>query len=140
MSVTRNQGASGVLVGWFHDSSRRWRTSNSIAWRADGNGDTYWIFYEYGTRSGRTGGGGAFEGERYQTTATKPFPADGTVHAWRLVYEPDGNDGAGELILSFDDATYRTPVRPEDRQDGAVLNRFGIWSQESTPGDGNLDR
>lgn len=135
MAVSHNSGASGVLIGWFHHTSRSWRTTNSLAFRADGNGDTYWLFVEYGTRNGRTGGIGAFEGERYQTTKTMPFPADGSTHAWRLEYDPNGNEGAGSVEFRIDDRTYEFDVRPEDREDGALFDRFGIWNQETT-GDG----
>jgi hypothetical protein len=85
-AVSRAEGASGALFGWFHETSRGWRTSNSLIFRLDGNGGKYWVFYEYGTRHWMTGGGGCFEGEQYQTTTTKPFPADGAVHTWSLDY------------------------------------------------------
>ncbi len=134
MAVTQNSGSSGVLVGWFHHTSRSWRTTNSLAFRADGNGDTYWMFFEYGTRNGRTGGMGCFEGQRYQTTASEPFAADGSTHQWRLEYDPSGNDGIGSVEFRLDDRTYRLPFRKEDREDGAVFDRFGIWNQEATGG------
>lgn len=132
LAITANHGASGVLIGWFHHTSRSWRTTNSLAFRADGNGDSFWLFYEYGTRNGRTGGMGAFEGERYQTTPTKPFPVDGKPHTWRLEYDPAGNNGAGLLTFQIDDRSYQVDIRPEDREDGAVFDRFGIWTQEAT--------
>ena len=81
-SVTRDESTSGVLFGWFHESSRGWRTPNSVVFRLDGNGGKYWVFSEYGTRHWLTGGKGCFEGDRYQTTRTKPFRADGTPHTW----------------------------------------------------------
>ena len=59
-SVTNDAGGSGVLFGWFHDSSRGWRTPNSLVFRIDGNGGGYWVFYEYGTSHWLTGGGGCF--------------------------------------------------------------------------------
>ena len=67
-AVTNDEGSSGALVGFVHESSEGWRTPNSIAFRVDGNGGKYWLFFEYGTRNGKTGGKGVFEGERYQTT------------------------------------------------------------------------
>ncbi len=132
MTIPQNNGPSGVLVGWFHESSRGWRTSNSLAFRADGNGDTYWLFFEYGTRHGRTRGMGCFEGERYQTTPTEPFAADETVHEWRLEYDPDAADGVGTVAFQVDERRYSFPFRREDRDDGAVFDRFGIWNQETT--------
>jgi len=37
-AVTNDESASGVLFGWFHESSRGWRTPNSLVVRLDGNG------------------------------------------------------------------------------------------------------
>ena len=78
-AVTQDESTSGVLFGWFHDTSRGWRTPNSLVFRLDGNGGKYWVFYEYGTRHWLTGGGGCFEGERYQTTPAvlRPRPRPG---------------------------------------------------------------
>ncbi|MEM9660214.1 MAG: hypothetical protein AAF961_17755, partial [Planctomycetota bacterium] len=132
LAVTRNWGSSGALVGWYHTSSQGWRTSDSLAFRVDGNGDAFWVFYEYGTHSGRTGGGGAFEGERYQSTPTPPFPVDGTVHDWTLAYDPDGGNGSGLITFRIDDRSYRLPVRADDRADGATFDHFGIWNQQTT--------
>ena len=87
-AVTKAGGSSGVLFGWFNQTSHGWRTPNSLAFRLDGNGGKYWVFVEYGTRHWLTGGIGCFEGEHYQTTPTRPFPADGTVHQWSLRHLP----------------------------------------------------
>ena len=135
LAVTRNDGSSGALIGWYHTTSRGWRTPNSLAFRIDGNGDTFWLFYEYGTRHGRTAGAGAFKGERYQTTPTPPYPADGTVHRWSLVYDPDGGDGHGGMTFRVDRRVYELALREEDRADGAQFDHFGIWNQQAT-GDG----
>ena len=132
--VPAAEGASGLLVGWFHDTSRGWRTPNSLGMRLDGNGGKYWMFYEYGTRNWHTGGGGAFDGEQYQTTRTPPFPVGDTVHQWSLDYDPAGSDGRGLLTFRIDDRTYQAPLLPGHRADGATFNRFGIWNVQ-TPGD-----
>jgi len=133
-AVLHDDGSTGVLVGWYHDSSDGWRTPNSIALRLDGNGGKYWIFYEYGTQSRYTGGGGAFKGQRYQTTPTQPFKADGTPHDFRLLYDPNANNGIGKATFQVDDRVYELDVRERDRKDGMLLNRFGIWNQNSSGG------
>ena len=133
-AVPRAGGSSGVMIGWFHESSRGWRTPNSLAFRIDGNRDKFWLFYEYGTRHWLTGGGGAFEGERYQTTKTPPVPADATVHAWALDYQPQALAGQGLLVFSVDDRRYELPLAAGHRADGATFNRFGIWNVQ-TQGD-----
>lgn len=133
-SVTRAEGGSGVMFGWFHHTSRGWRTPNSLAFRIDGNGGKYWVFYEYGTASGRTGGGGAFAGERYQTTETEPFPADGASHEWSLDYDPTAADGHGRLRFQIDDRTYEVPLADGHKQDAATFDRFGFWNVQTEGG------
>jgi hypothetical protein len=132
-AVTQAGDAGGAMIGWFHETSDGWRTPNSFVFRLDGNGGKYWVFYEYGTQNWATNGGGAFEGKRYQTTPTKPFPADGTVHEWVLTYDPDGGQGDGMMTVRIDGQEYQMPVSPGHKEDGIVLNRFGILNQQ-TPG------
>lgn len=134
LAVTRAEGGSGVLFGWFNKDSRGWRAPNSLAVRLDGNGGNYWVFFEYGTKEWRTGGGATFEG-RYQTTKTKPCAGDGTVHAWTLAYDPSGSGGDGEVTFTFDGEPFRAALLPGHKADGAVFDRFGVFNQQLT-GDG----
>ncbi len=131
-AVTNDAGGSGLLFGWFNESSRGWRTPNSLVFRIDGNGGRYWVFYEYGTRHWLTGGGGCFEGDRYQTTSTKPFAADGTVHQWSLAYDPQGANGSGLMTFVLDGKTYTQPLLPGHKEDGAEFNRFGLFNLQTT--------
>jgi hypothetical protein len=131
-SVTRDDSSSGTLFGWFHETSRGWRTPNSLVFRLDGNGGKYWVFYEYGTRHWLTGGAGCFEGDRYQTTPTKPFKADGTEHAWSLDYDPRGANGNGVVTFVLDGRTYAQALAPGHRTDGAEFNRFGAMNVQAT--------
>lgn len=127
--VPRADAGSGIMIGWFHESSRGWRTPNSIALRIDGNGGKYWAFYEYGTETGKTGGAGAFEGDRYQTTPTRPFLANNQSHRFRLAYDPVAGNGQGAVLLTIDETNYPPVVFPkEHRREGMTLNRFGIWN------------
>ena len=131
--IIHNEGGSGALFGWFNANSRGWRMPNSLVLRLDGNGDKYWLLFEYGTRNWLTGGGATFEG-RYQTTKTKPF-LDGTVHTWRLTYRPSATGGDAELELMLDGVSYREKVPAAHVADGATFDRFGIVNQQLT-GDG----
>jgi len=132
IAVTRDDSSSGTLFGWFHESSRGWRTPNSLVFRLDGNGGKYWVFYEYGTRHWLTGGAGCFEGDRYQTTPTKPFKADGTAHTWLLDYDPNGADGNGLITFVLDGKTYTEALAPGHKADGAEFNRFGVMNVQAT--------
>ena len=134
-AVHQDESSTGTLIGWFNDkASRGWRTSNSLAMRIDGNGGKYWVFFEYGTADWMTGGMGCFEGEQYQTTKTKPFPADGTPHDWSLVYDPGGGGGAGLVTLTLDGREYRLPLGEGHKARGATFNRFGVFNQQTTGG------
>lgn len=129
IAVKRADGGSGVMIGWFnHEQSQGWRTPSSLGFRVDGNGGKYWLFYEYGTAERGTGGAGAFEGDRYQTTKTLPFPADGTVHTWSLDYDPNSAEGRGLMKFRFDNDVYELPLAGGHKQQGATFDRFGIWN------------
>jgi len=131
-AVTRDESASGALFGWFNESSRGWRTPNSLVFRLDGNGARYWVFYEYGTRHWLTGGAGCFEGDAYQTTPTKPFPADGSTRTWSLDYDPNGADGDGLITFVIDGKVYTLALAPGHKADGAEFNRFGVFNLQNT--------
>src|SRR5262245_51884476 len=133
-SVTKDDGGSGVLFGWFNKDSRGWRTPNSLVFRLDGNGGKYWVFYEYGTRHWLTGGEGCFEWDRYQTTVTKPFAANGAAHTWSLAYDPDGAEGRGLITFILDGKSYGVALAPGHRADGAEFDRFGILNVQATGG------
>jgi hypothetical protein len=133
--VPRVEGNSGALFGWFNENSRGWRTPNSLVFRVDGNGKNFWVFFEYGTRNRLTGGMGCFEGEAYQKTPTKPFPADGSVHRWSLDYDPAGAGGNGLITFMLDGRPWNLPLQPGHKADGALFNRFGLFNQQLT-GDG----
>jgi len=132
--VRRADGSSGALFGWFNETSRGWRTPNSLAFRVDGNGGKYWVFFEYGTRNWFAGSGVCFEGERYQTTKTKPFPADGTVHEWKMTYDPSGEKGHGVIRFILDGKLYTCTLSHGHKSAGAVFNRFGIFNHQTTGG------
>lgn len=131
-AVTKADGASGVLIGWFNGKqSQGWRTPHSLVVRLDGNGGKYWVFFEYGTKNWKTGSGHTFEGEHYQTTRTPPELADGKVHTWQLSYDPDGNHGHGEMVFTMDGKAYRAPLKSSHKLDGATFDRFGLINQQT---------
>jgi len=130
-SVTRCDSSSGVLVGWFHNTSRGWRTPNSLVFRIDGETDRFRAFFEYGTRTWKTGGGTTFEGP-YQTTKTPMIPADGRPHIWSLDYDPAGAGGNGEIVFVLDGQRYAAPLETGHKAEGAVFDRFGIMNVQNS--------
>src|SRR5262249_30651972 len=69
---------------------------------------------------------------KYQTTKTKPVPADGRWHDWSLSYDPQALGGRGEMTFVLDGQTYKAPLGQGHRADGATFNRFGLWNQQIT--------
>jgi hypothetical protein len=128
-AVTKSLGNSGMLFGWFNQTSRGWRTPNSLVFRIDGEKNTFRVFFEYGTQHWLTGGGGCFEGEHYQTTPTPPFPADASVHTWNLDYNPDGD---GLITFTLDGKKYERAFATGHKEDGATFDQFGIFNQQSS--------
>jgi hypothetical protein len=131
-AVTRADKSSGTIFGWFNSRNRGWRTANALSFRVDGNGGKYWVLFEYGTKSLFAGGKGCFEGDAYQRTPTKPFPADGERHTWELVYDPDGHRGDGEITFTIDGIKYVLSLEPGHKADGATFDRFGIYNHQTT--------
>lgn len=128
-AVTHSEGGSGLLIGWFNSASRGWRTPNSLAFRIDGESNAYRVFFEYGTRHWKTGGGQTFEGP-YQTTTTPMPKADGARHTWELTYDPEGSEGRGEIVFVLDGIAYRAALEPGHKEDGAVFDCFGMFNQQ----------
>ena len=126
------EGASGILIGWFNSKkSLGWRTPHSMAVWLDGNDGKYWVFFEYGTRNWKTGSGHTFESKRYQTTKTSPEPADGKIHIWQLIYNPNGTQSHGEMVFTMNGKTYRNSLKPGHKLDGATFDRFGLINQQT---------
>jgi len=131
-AVTHDPGHSGMLFGFFNENSHGWRANNSLVLRLDGNANGYIVFYEYGTGSYLAHGGGAFEGERWQTTSTKPKRPDGTSHTWILDYDPSGAGGNGLITFTLDGETFKLPLLAGHKKDDATFNRFGILNLQTT--------
>lgn len=128
-NVTRSEGGSGALIGWFNTASRGWRAPNALFLRIDGESNSFRIFFEYGSQHWKTGGGQAFEGT-YQTNPSSKIPVDGKPHEWSIEYDPEGADGRGEITLQLDDEVHKAPLDEGHKLDGATFDRFGIMNQQ----------
>lgn len=130
-AVHEDHSSTGTLFGWFNDkASRGWRTAHSLAFRIDGNGGKFWVFFEYGTGDWMTGGKGCFEGEAYQTTKTNPFRPDGQPHDFAITYDPAGANNNGQITVTFDGRRQTLDLRPGDKSAGATFDRFGVFNHQ----------
>jgi hypothetical protein len=147
-----NQWHTGscIWIGFFNSDEQGWRPVNQIGFRLLGHRD-----YEFSTYAGIPVGamvephygpasyaaGGAFikktEGlheanmrEMKQDDILRILP-DGQRHTWKMTYDPDGNNGNGEMEFSIDGGKpIPVGIRDNHRKSGATFNRFGIFNEQ----------
>jgi hypothetical protein len=47
---------------------------------------------------------------------------------WKLAYDPAAEGGNGGITVTLGDATVTLPLKPGDKEKGATLNRFGLFT------------
>jgi len=62
------------------------------------------------------------------------FIPDGRVYDWELVYDPEANHGEGVLTFHLGDQEQMLNLPTGARDEGAVLNRFGIFNMQDNNG------
>ncbi|MCA9433827.1 MAG: hypothetical protein KC940_25120, partial [Candidatus Omnitrophica bacterium] len=45
---------------------------------------------------------------------------------WKLVYDPEANNGLGEITVQLNGEKVSLPLRPGAREGGAEFDRFGM--------------
>jgi hypothetical protein len=120
-----------ILVGFFNASTvNEWRTPNSIVLRLYGRGDVFYAYVEYATSRWRAGGDspGGFSNVIEAETGRPQLKgfAGGVPHTWSLVYDPNGNGGAGSIVAKIDDEAAVCHLDAGHKDDGATFNRFGV--------------
>jgi hypothetical protein len=132
------QNGSTLFVGFFNAREQGWRPVNFVGYRLEGYNqpDGANVEISYGTRLWTSGG--AFVNARGGSQERKVrdldhdellrLAPDGRRHTWSLQYDP--NEGAGTITLEFDGAVTTQELRPEHRRQGALINRFGLFSAQ----------
>lgn len=146
VSITEAAAVSGwastanIYVGWFNADAGDliWRPRNFLGFRLQSFNEPDGALVEltYGTGAWQAGGmfvnaaGGGQERlvRDLKSSALLRIPPDRSRHRWKFRYEPDGANGAGEIIFLFDDAETRFPLERPLRQAGASFNRFGFFT------------
>ena len=57
-----------------------------------------------------------------------PILTPGRVLDWSLVYDPAGNDGAGEMRVTLGSESVTLALKPGQKAQGARLDRFGLFT------------
>jgi len=109
----------GVFVGWFNGARQGWRPVNFVGFRLD-EADVY-LTYTTGTSKAQ----GLRTGVSLQL---------GRPYFWSLSYDPKGNAGKGTIRLSISGTNSTLDLLPGHREEGALLNRFGLFNLQEPGG------
>lgn len=60
-----------------------------------------------------------------------PILTPGKVFDWSLVYDPAANNGNGEMRVALGDEPVTLALKPDQRAQGAVLDRFGLFTSQT---------
>ncbi|MEZ0227545.1 MAG: hypothetical protein ACAI25_02905 [Planctomycetota bacterium] len=123
LAITDCEVNGGFLFGWFNASTEGWRAPNSLVIRVRREGPVLRAYLELGTKSRFACGANV---NVAGTTTPLDLQADGSVHAWRLEYDPTAAGNLGAISLTFDGATCTTDLPPGHKADGATFDRFGL--------------
>jgi hypothetical protein len=134
------QNSANVFVGWFNADERSllWRPRDFVGFRLQAAHDPDGALVEisYGTSKWQAdgafvnkAGGGQQKLVRDLTEADLlNIAPDGRAHQWSLRYDPQGNNGKGEIIFIFDGAESRLGVGEDLRRIGAKFTHFGVFT------------
>jgi hypothetical protein len=115
--------SSDVYVGFFNSREQGWRPRDFLGFRLCGNNDpspnVASLELSYGTSAWTADA---------TSGVTTILPND-EKHSFQLNYNP--SIGNGQITFSWDGGPIRTlNLRPPHRSQGAVFNRFGIFSNQ----------
>ncbi len=146
VAVTKAQSIMGwhqtsnVFIGWFSPDEKDliWRPRNFIGFRLQSSNEPDGCLVEicYGTSAWQAGGlfvNAAGGGQHKNVVDLKTsdllrIPPDGSKHQWSFNYDPNGANGAGEIVLVFNGNETRLALSAEHKKAGATLNRFGVFT------------
>lgn len=65
---------------------------------------------------------------KYGLLKKGPVITPGKTYRWKLVYDPQANNGNGSIEVTLGDETVSMDLKPGRRKEGALFDRFGIVS------------
>jgi hypothetical protein len=130
-------------LGFFNNAEQGWRARNFLGLRFMGSNEPDGCQLEiyHGTADGAAAGlflakdGKAAPGKivDQKTAEMQRIKPDGKRHRFSLTYDPQANDGHGQIRFTLDEVTWTMNLPEELRRRGAVFNRFGLFN-EQVPG------
>jgi hypothetical protein len=115
---------SDMFLGWFNSSSKEEspaESGNFLGVHVGGPTRVGHYFQPcFVTAKGTRGG-----------PKTGPVLVPNKTYNWRLVYEPDGNDGKGSIKVTLGEESIMFELRPGQKAEGAVFDRFGLFTSRT---------
>ena len=129
---------SAMQFGWFNAENQALPTKNFVGVYLDSLSRIgRFMAPSYGTSKARVErtpeGRKQFFGSR-TGGVDLTFVPDGRVYDWTLSYDPEANEGHGAVTLALNDQSETLNLEPGAREEGAVLNRFGVFNTQGNNG------
>jgi hypothetical protein len=147
-AVTASSGSSGAFFGWFNSDHTGAGRRDTLGFRFAGQGSGCRLTVQLVTDKNQACG---TKVTPWIVDKTKPRGAgrkfrppsirnDGTKYSWTLKYEPEANDGNGQIQFTicgnsskpedFEGKTFTIPLRNGFKEHGTTFDRFGLMNSE----------
>ena len=147
-AVTATSGSSGVFLGWFNSRNTGNGRRDTLGFRFAGQGSGCRLTLQLVTDKNQACGTKVTpwvvdktkprgEGRKFRPTSIRN---DGTRYAWTLAYDPDLNDGNGQMEFTirsagsqpepFETKTHIVPLPKGYKDQGTSFDRFGLMNGE----------
>jgi hypothetical protein len=152
IAITATAGSSGAFFGWFKADEADAGRQNSLGFRLAGEGSGARITFQLVTAKNQACGTKITPWvvdktkpkgpeRKYRPTSIKN---DGTRYTWTMAYDPDANNGDGQMQFSirsnaekpdeaFEGKTFEVNLPKGYKAHGTTFNRFGL-ANSARPG------
>ncbi len=118
---------SGMHLGFFNSGEQGWPPKNFVGVNLDSLSRVGLLFMPmYGAKEGAWS-----IGDEYNSPH---FVDDGTPLKWSIVYDPQAIQGLGSVTVTLGDQSSTISLKPGEKDQGAVMNRFGIFNMQDNNG------
>ncbi len=147
-AVTETSGSSGAFFGLFSSGQTGSGRRDTLGFRLSGQGSGCRLTVQLVTDKNQACGTkitpwvvdkskprGA--GRKFRPTSIRN---DGTKYLWNLNYDPNGNNGSGQIEFTirsnssdpeeFEGKVFTIPLRPGYKEQGTIFDRFGLMNSE----------
>ncbi len=118
---------TGMHIGFFNHEEQGWHPRNFVGVNIDSYTPVGLLFMPmYGTSEGAWDIGDA--------NRSPWFVDDGKPLDWSIIYDPGAAEGRGAVTATLGDQSFTLPLKVGEKEQGAVMNRFGIFNMQDNNG------